>query len=115
MQLYIDNVFDAGSLDSKVSRTDGETTLLNLVCNEEDDLLAKVETAVRIEAMDSLLERLRPDDRELVLRYYGLEGRDPMTLQALAKEKGVSRERVRQRIAISMRRLKVHATQHPLI
>lgn len=115
MQLYIDNVFDAGSLDSKVSRTDGETTLLNLVSNEEDDLLSKVETAVRIEAMDSLLELLRPEDRELVIRYYGLEGRDPMTLQALAKEKGVSRERVRQIIAISMRRLKVHATQHPLI
>ena len=103
MQLYVDNIFDAGSLDNKVRHTDGETTLLSLVSNEDDDLLAKVETSVRLEAM------------ELVLRYYGLDGQVPMTLQALAKEKGVSRERVRQKISVSMRRLRVHATQHPLI
>ena len=74
MQLYVDNIFDAGSLDNKVKHTDGETTLLSLVSNEDDDLLARVETSVRLEAMDSLLERLRPEDRELVLRYYGLDG-----------------------------------------
>jgi RNA polymerase sigma factor (sigma-70 family) len=116
MQLYVDNIFDAGSLDNKVRHTDGETTLLSMVSNDDDDdLLARVETSVRLEAMDSLLERLKPDDRELVLKYYGLDGQDPMTLQALAKEKGVSRERVRQKISVSMRRLRVHATQHPLI
>ena len=115
MQLYIDNIFDAGSLDSKVTHTDGDTTLMSLVSNEDDDLLARVETSVRLEAMDSLLERLKPDDRELVCRYYGVDEAAPMTLLALAKEKGLSRERVRQKIAKSMRRLRVHGLQHPLL
>ena len=115
MQLYIDNIFDAGSLDSKVTHTDGDTTLLSLVSNEDDDLLARVETSVRLEAMDSLLERLKPDERELVCRYYGVDEEAPMTLLALAKEKGISRERVRQKIAKSMRRLRVHGSQHPLL
>jgi len=115
MQLYIDNIFDAGSLDSRVSHTDGDTTLLSLISNDEDDLMEKVETSIRLEAMDSLLERLRPDEKELVCRYYGLDGMGPMTLLALAKEKGLSRERVRQKIAKSMRRLRVHGSQHPLL
>jgi len=115
MQLYIDNIFDAGSLDSKISQTDGDTTLLSLIASEDDDLMDKVENSVRLEAMDSLLERLRPDERELVCRYYGVDEAAPMTLLALAKEKGLSRERVRQKIAKSMRRLRVHGSQHPLL
>jgi len=114
MKLYVDNAYDAGSLDSKVSSTDGETTLLSLV-SDEDDLMGRVETSVRLEAMDSMLERLKPDERELVFRYYGLDGHTATTLQALAKEKGLSRERVRQKISQSMRRLREHAIQHPLI
>ena len=115
MKLYVDNAYDAGSLDSKVSKTDGETTLLNLVSDGADDLMNKVETSVRLQAMDILLERLKPDDRDLVAKYYGLDGHTPMTLLRLSKEQGVSRERIRQKISVSMRRLRVQAAQHPLI
>jgi len=114
MRLYLDNAYDAGSLDKPVSNTDGETTLLSLVSVDED-LLSKVENTIRLEAMDSLLERLRPDEKELVMRYYGMYGESPVTLLTLAKEVGLSRERVRQKIFNSLKRLKVFAIQHPIL
>jgi RNA polymerase nonessential primary-like sigma factor len=114
MRLYLDNAYDAGSLDKPVSNTDGETTLLSLVSVNED-LLEKVDTNIRLQAMDSLLERLKPEERDLVMRYYGMYGQSPVTLMTLAKEVGLSRERVRQKISSSLKRLKLLALQHPIL
>lgn len=114
MQLYLDNAYDAGSLDTPVKGTDGDTTLLSLVASEEN-LLDKVELSLRLDSMDALLGHLKPLERDLVVRYYGLDGRTPITLHALAKEVGLSRERVRQRISMSLRRLKVMAVQSPFL
>ena len=114
MRLYLDNSYDASSLDKPINSTDGETTLLSLV-PVEDDILGKVENNIRLEAMDSLLERLSPSEKYLVLRYYGIYGSDAVTLTVLAKEVGLSRERVRQKISNSMKRLKLWSAQHPLL
>ena len=114
MRLYLDNSYDASSLDKPINSTDGETTLLSLV-PVEDDILGKVENNIRLEAMDSLLERLNPSEKYLVLRYYGIYGSDAVTLTVLAKEVGLSRERVRQKISNSLKRLKLWSAQHPLL
>lgn len=114
MKLYIDNSYDAGSLDRPINSTDGETTLLSLVSVDED-LLEKVENNIRLENMDSLLERLTPAEKYLVVRYYGVQGHDAVTLMVLAKEVGLSRERVRVKISSSLRRLKLWSAQHPLL
>ena len=114
MRLYLDNAFDAGSLDSPIKSTDGDNTLLSMV-SSEDDLMDKVELSVRLESIDALLEHLRPEDRDIVTRYYGVYGQTPMTLHAIAKELGVSRERIRQRVAKSLRMLRLASVQHPLI
>tara|TARA_B100000497_G_scaffold125437_1_gene161919 strand:+ start:333 stop:1187 length:855 start_codon:yes stop_codon:yes gene_type:complete len=114
MRLYLDNAYDAGSLDKPISNTDGETSLLSLVSVDED-LMEKVENTIRLQSIDSLLERLKPDEKELVMRHYGMYGQTPMTLQALAKEVGLSRERVRQKVSKSLRRLRVLAMQQPLL
>ena len=114
MQLYLDNAYDAGSLDSPVKGLEGDSTLLSLVSSEEN-LMDKVEISIRLDSIDDLLEYLKPLDRELVVRHYGVGGVTPVTLHALDKEIGVSRERVRQRISISLRRLKVMAIQRPFI
>ena len=101
-------------MDTPVKGTDGDTTLLSLVASEEN-LLDKVELSLRLDSMDALLGHLKPLERDLVVRYYGLDGRTPITLHALAKEVGLSRERVRQRISMSLRRLKVMAVQSPFL
>jgi RNA polymerase nonessential primary-like sigma factor len=42
------------------------------------------------------LEELNPREREVLAGRYGLRGRDPLTLDALATALGLTRERVRQ-------------------
>ena len=115
MELYLSHVRDAASLDVKVTQADGKgDAIINLMPSNEN-LLDQVENQLKLEAIDTLMEGLKPDDKELVLRYHGLLGQPAVTLTALAKERGITRERVRQRISRSMRKLKVHALHHLLI
>ncbi len=114
MRLYFENAHDAGSLDNPLRGTDGESTLMSLVSTDED-LLEKLDILSRQLSVESLLERLKPDEKHIVVQYYGLDGGVPMTLHAIAKELGVSRERVRQRLAKSLRRLKVVSMQQTFL
>ncbi len=52
-----------------------------------------------VPAMDYLTER----ERAVIIKRFGLDGSEPMTLQAIARDHGLSRERIRQieKIAIS--------------
>ena len=108
MRLYFANAYDAGSLDAKVRNTDGEQTLLSLISTDEN-MLENLYDSFRQESVEKLLKHLSDADQRLVVGYYGMVDGVPMTLQALAKETGVSRERVRQRIARSLRKLKISA------
>ena len=114
MRLYFENANDAGSLDNPLRSTDGESTLMSLVSTDED-LLEKLDILSRQLSVESLLERLKPDEKHIVVQYYGLDGGVPMTLHAIAKELGVSRERIRQRLAKSLRRLKVVSMQQTFL
>lgn len=110
MRLYFANAYDAGSLDAKVRNTDGEQTLLSLISTDEN-MLENLYDSFRQESVEKLLKHLSDADQRLVVGYYGMVDGVPMTLQALAKETGVSRERVRQRIARSLRKLKIISLQ----
>jgi RNA polymerase primary sigma factor len=48
------------------------------------------------EALHSALSSLRIREAEILSLYFGLDGADPMTLEAIADAKGITRERVRQ-------------------
>ena len=49
---------------------------------------------------------LPPRDRRVLTLYFGLEGNRPMTLQEIARELGVTRERVRQLRDRALKRLR---------
>lgn len=97
------------SLDEPASadrgRTLGETLVLDR--NEEDDALpGGIETDSRREAIARALEVLSPRDRLVLTLYFGLEGNRPMTLQEIARELNVTRERVRQLRDRALKRLR---------
>ena len=110
LQLYIDNGQDSISLDNKCARMDSETTLLELMTDGVDPM-DDLDMAVRSDYIDIMLDRLDPTDRVIVLRHFGLNGFPQSTLQAIGKDLGVSRERVRQRLMKSMRRLHILANR----
>ena len=98
------------SLDDPVmagdaGRTLGETLVLDR-SEDDDSLPGGIEHDSRREAIARALEVLAPRDRRVLTLYFGLEGNRPMTLQEIARELGVTRERVRQLRDRALKRLR---------
>lgn len=98
------------SLDEPVmagdaGRTLGETLVLDR-SEDDDSLPGGIENDSRREAIARALEVLAPRDRRVLTLYFGLEGNRPMTLQEIARELGVTRERVRQLRDRALKRLR---------
>ena len=106
MRLYMDNANDSISLDSRVSATENDSALIDLVagdCNLMEDL----EMVVRSDYIDQMLMSLDPVERQLVIGHFALNGGEPMTLGQLGKTIGVSREGARQRLNKVLRKMRV--------
>ena len=88
------------------------------VCSVEDDLaednLDRDEEwpadDKRLEMLAELIERLTKREREVVRRYYGV-GCEAVTVMELAKELGVTPERVRQILTKAVNKLKILSNQ----
>lgn len=98
------------SLDEPVmagdaGRTLGETLVLDR-SEDDESLPGGVENDSRREAIARALDVLAPRDRRVLMLYFGLEGNRPMTLQEIARELGVTRERVRQLRDRALKRLR---------
>lgn len=98
------------SLDEPVmagdaGRTLGETLVLDR-SEDDESLPGGIENDSRREAIARALEVLAPRDRRVLTLYFGLEGNRPMTLQEIARELGVTRERVRQLRDRALKRLR---------
>jgi len=64
-----------------------------------DDAVSSEDTIAAHECSEHLHEALSELDsreRDVLLRYYGFDGQDPETLQAIGQDWGITRERVRQ-------------------
>lgn len=84
------------SVDAPVG-PDPSRSLLDLVPDEAASTLVEAIFAERIEGkMSQWLARLTPRQREVIVRRYGIAGREVATLEEVASDLGVTRERVRQ-------------------
>jgi len=83
------------SLDRGVGE-DADTTLGELLAAPEEEPLAEVEIGLRADLLGRILGRLPERDRRVLEMRFGLGGGEPMTLDAVGRAMGVSRERVRQ-------------------
>jgi RNA polymerase primary sigma factor len=88
---------DATSLNRPLSSDEDSSELGDLIDDERETRIAsqvvrELETHRLLESVERLPER----QRRVLVRRYGLDGKDPATLAGLSEELGVSRERVRQ-------------------
>jgi RNA polymerase primary sigma factor len=76
---------------------DGETELGDLLPDADADAVDEVvAVGLRADALRSALERLSPRTRRVLELRYGLAGGEPMNLDVIGREVGLTRERVRQ-------------------
>jgi len=110
MQLYMDNAGDSVSLDSKILGMDSDSTLVDMV-SDGTDLMEDLEMTVREDYISQMLKQLDEVDRKIVIGHFALYGGEAKTLQAMGKELGISRERVRQRLNKAMVKLRFFSTK----
>src|SRR3954470_529382 len=104
---------DEPSVSGDQGRTLGETLVLDRG-DDEVEWPGGFESDSRREAIARALEVLSPRDRRVLTLYFGLEGNRPMTLQEIARELGVTRERVRQLRDRALKRLRESDTAEVL-
>jgi RNA polymerase primary sigma factor len=76
---------------------DGDTELGDMIADtSSEDVTETVDERMRNEALERALEMLTPRTRRIVELRYGLGGGEPMLLEAVGREVGLTRERVRQ-------------------
>jgi RNA polymerase primary sigma factor len=76
---------------------DGETELGDLLPDADAEPIDEVvAVGLRAEAVRSALERLSPRTRRVLELRYGLAGGEPLNLDVIGREVGLTRERVRQ-------------------
>jgi RNA polymerase primary sigma factor len=97
MRAAIGLLADVISLDQPVGIEDGSSVLGEFI---EDERASEISGAV-VRGMENAqlrgrIEEMPDRDRHILVRRYGLDGREPATLVELSNELGITRERVRQ-------------------
>jgi len=76
---------------------DGDTELGDMIADTSaEDISETVDERMRNEALERALDILTPRTRRIIELRYGLGGGEPMLLEAVGREVGLTRERVRQ-------------------
>lgn len=95
-----------GSVDAPYGKDSDKPLLDSLQDEASDDPTLKVQNEDVSSHIDEWLQQLNDKQREVVERRFGLHGYESSTLEEVAKELGVTRERVRQIQLDALRRLR---------
>jgi RNA polymerase primary sigma factor len=101
-------VEDPVSLETPVG--DGESMVADLIEDEKSESPdAATADHARSAELAEAIDRLNPRMRHVVLRRFGLDGRQPQTLEEVGHDLGITRERVRQLESRALRELRAVA------
>ena len=96
-------------LEAPVNNSEDKITLLDVLPNNNNDL--EEERYELKQQIDSLLSRLPERDAQIIKMYYGIGVSHKYTLDEIAKQMGLTRERIRQIKTKAMRKLKAEANK----
>jgi len=91
------NIYRPVSLDQKLSENGSSDTILDLV---DDSRYEHPEQAVMEknlkEIIDDVIRKLKPIERDVIKRHFGLNGKRPNTLKEIGEKYNLTKERIRQ-------------------
>ncbi|PQJ61866.1 sigma-70 family RNA polymerase sigma factor [Photobacterium angustum] len=97
------------SLDQTLGDDESTGTIASLVVDEQIPSPSHiVEENSMVNLAEDILNKIKPREREILCRRFGVMGYEPQTLQEVALALGITRERVRQLQAKSLERLKMN-------
>jgi RNA polymerase primary sigma factor len=99
------------SLDSPLNDEDG-SSLGDIVPDDKSTSpLEKLQSKSLVGDVDKVLASLEPREADIIRLRFGLEGRDPKTLEEVGEQIGITRERVRQLQEQAIRQLRKNMTK----
>lgn len=108
VELFLARGQNAVSLDVVQTGTDELTLLDTLFAKDNPDATDEIDTEQQLQMLGSALECLSERERDIVKRRWGLEGSDQETLACIGKPHNLSRERVRQILTTTYRKIRVN-------
>src|ERR671939_1144426 len=95
------------SLETPVGPAEGETRLADFIEDDASEApIEQVSSTMRQRDLEAALRSLQWRERRVLELRYGLSSEEPMTLEAIGSEVGVTRERVRQIESRTLSKLK---------
>jgi RNA polymerase primary sigma factor len=95
------------SLETPVGPAEGETRLADFIEDDASEApIEQVSSTMRQRDLEAALRSLQWRERRVLELRYGLSSEEPMTLEAIGSEVGVTRERVRQIESKTLSKLK---------
>jgi RNA polymerase primary sigma factor len=90
-------VYRPVSLDQKLSEDSNSDTILDLVDgnNYEDPDRIVIEKNLK-EIINDVMLKLKPIERDVISRHFGLNGKQPLTLKEIGEKYNLTKERIRQ-------------------
>lgn len=96
---------DSGSLDTPVG-DEADSVLADFIADDKNiSPEASSEQALLKDSVNELLEILTERERDVIIKRFGLNGAEPMTLEEIGQEMNVTRERIRQIEAKGVKKL----------
>jgi RNA polymerase primary sigma factor len=85
------------SLDQKLSEDNNSDTILDLVDSDSYEQPEKTVLEGNLkEIINEVLEKLKPIERDVISRHFGLNGKRPLTLKEIGEKYNLTKERIRQ-------------------
>jgi RNA polymerase primary sigma factor len=99
------------SLDDPYSSDSDDNSLVDYLTDENQATTDEgTYTKALTEDMEKALDTLADREKQILTMYFGLDGEDPLTLEDIGKELGLTRERIRQIKEKAIQRLR-HSTR----
>ena len=102
------------SLDTPLSEDSGVNVVDTVFSETEQGPSDELQSSDMFTALDQWLDTLTEKQQEVLSRRFGLRGHDPSTLEAVGREVGLTRERVRQIQVSGLRALRKQIEQNGL-
>jgi len=85
------------SLDQQLSEDTNSDTIIDIIDDSRYDQPEKtVEKNNLREIIDEILGKLKPIERDVIRRHFGLNGKRPLTLKEIGEKYNLTKERIRQ-------------------
>lgn len=112
----VQTAIDAGrrALSLEAPLRDGEDsgTLASVLACEDESVEERLERDQLGAALGECLNLLERREYQIIRRYFGLDGQEPETMEAIAQVMGITRERVRQLRNRALRKIRHHGGEY---